>query len=405
MKPLEGIRVLDCTRFVAGSGSTRILAAFGAEVIRVEWPVPPALDPVRHGQWNADKLSITLNLRNPKAIQVAKRLLAISDVFSESMRPQSMRNLGLDYETAKTIRPDIIYLSMSGWGQDGPRRDWGSYGGASAAHTGLTFLAGLPGRIPAGMPVAYNDENPPWLAASAVLTALHHRQRTGEGMYIDIGQTQAAATFNRVFYLDRSVNGRSARRPDFPPGNTREYPPSAPHNVFPCRAEDTWCAIAVTNDEEWQGLKEAMKNPNWVTNSEYDTQEGRFRHREEVEANMIPWTKKLDRFSLAALLQNYGVPAGPVETSFDLAEFDVQLAHRGTFRIFQNPESGASRYKTWAPLLSRAPYEPKRGLPTIGQDNLYIFSELLNMSEAEIMALASEDAIRGHLPDGADAEE
>jgi crotonobetainyl-CoA:carnitine CoA-transferase CaiB-like acyl-CoA transferase len=392
---------MDFSRLVAGAGTTRILAGFGAQVIRCEWPDPPAWDNVRQGHWNLDKLSLTLNMKHPRAMDVARRLLAISDVFTENMRPRAMRSLGLDYETVRELKPDIIYLSMSGWGRDGPRAGWGSYGASSAAHTGISFLCGLPDRPPAGLAVAYADENPPWLAASAVLMALHYRRRTGEGMYIDMAQTQAAASLTKHFYLDRSVNGRSARRPGFPPGNAREHPPSAPHNAFPCRGTDNWCVITVTTDDEWEGLKEAMGFPDWAENPRYGDGKGRFDNRADLEGAVAGWSRGFERYHLASLLQDHGVPAAPVQSSLDLAEYDPQLAHRGTFRIYDHPENGRGRYKTQAPSLSKTPYQPKRAIPTMGEDNYYVLHELLSLSDEEIEALAIEDVIRMRRPIGA----
>ncbi len=379
---------------VAGSAATRILAGFGAESIRLEWPDPPAFDSGREIHWNCDKLSLSLNMRHPKALDLAKRVVASSDIFTESMRPGTIGNLGLDYETVRAVKPNIIYLSMSGWGQDGPHRDWGSYGASSAAHSGLAFLGGMPDLPPCGLPVAYADESPPWLAASAILMALHHRRRTGEGMHIDMAQTQVAATFTRHFHLDRSVNGRSARREGFPAGNTREYPPSAPHNAFPCRGNDTWCVIAVTRDEEWEGLKEAMGNASSAADPKYDSAEGRFKHRRELEGLLAEWTRTFERFHLAAVLQDHGVPAGPVESAFDLAEFDVQLAHRGTFHLYPNPDRGPGRHKISVPRLLKTPHQPKRGIPNIGQDNAYVLHTLLGLSNADIDALAADGVIR-----------
>src|SRR5262245_24866561 len=152
MEALSGIRVMDFSRLVNGAASTRILASFGAQVIRCEWPEGAAADNAREGHHNIDKYSLALNVKHPKGMAVARRLAAISDVFAENYRPRVMQDLGLDYESVRKIKPDIIYISMSGWGQDGPRKDWGSYGLPSAVHGGIHFSTGLPNRPPVGTP-------------------------------------------------------------------------------------------------------------------------------------------------------------------------------------------------------------------------------------------------------------
>lgn len=394
MGPLQGIRVMDFLRMVNGAEATRMLAAFGAEVIRVEWPEGSAADPVRTGQYNLDKLSITMNMKRPEAIQLAKRLAAISDIFAENMRPSTVPALGLSYETLKEVKPDLIYLSMSGWGQTGPKREWSSLGAAAAAHGGVTFLTGLPGRPAAGPNTTIGDDAPPWLATGAILAALRYRRRTGKGMYIDMAQTQSQASFMKMFYLDRSVNGRTARRPDFPPGNRRDFPPSAPHNAFPCTGENSWCAITVTTNRQWEGLKKAMNDPDWCDDKRFSDPVGRYQCHSELEAKISEWTRSFDRFYLASLLQEHGVPAGPVETPMDLAEFDTQLAHRGTWQIYEHPERGPGRFKVLVPKLSKSPYQPKRSIPQVGEDCLYVYHELLGLSDMEIEELAAKDVIR-----------
>src|SRR5262249_25555796 len=155
-------------------------------------PADGVVGPNRGGLFNTinvDKLSVTLNMKHPEAADVASRLLTSSDVLAENMTPRVMKSFGLDYDSARRLRPDLIYLSVSGWGHDGPRRDFRSYGASSAAHAGVAFMAGLPGRPPAGWQFAFCDHNPAWQGAIAIMMALHHRRRTGQGTFIDLAQT------------------------------------------------------------------------------------------------------------------------------------------------------------------------------------------------------------------------
>ncbi len=412
MGPLEGVRVLDFSRHLAGAGATHILANYGAEVIRAEWPENPGLDFSRlmygadgipglnrsalFNNINMDKMSFTLNMKHPKALDLARRLMAISDIFIENMTPGVIQRMGLDYEAMKAIKPDVIYLSVSGWGQTGPRRNFRSYGMSSSAHVGMAYLAGLPDRPPAGWQFAFCDHSTAWLASATIMNALHYRRRTKRGVFIDMPQTQTGVTFVAPFFLDKSVNGRSARRPDFPNGNRREHPMAAPHTAFRCAGEENWCAIAVYNDGEWAGLKAAMGDPEWAAEPRFATQRDRWDQQDELEERIGAWTKDQERYSLANLLQQHGVPAGVVQTPRDRIEWDIQLEHRGTYQVYHHPEVGPRRHETVAARLSKSPYKPMRAAPLMGQHNDYVFRELLGLSQAEIDELEEEDSIRMH---------
>jgi benzylsuccinate CoA-transferase BbsF subunit len=256
MEPLTGVRVLDFSRQLAGAGGTRILANYGAEVLRVEWPEPPGVDFVRFimpadgvvginrgGMFNAlnvDKKSFTLNMAKEEARELARELIKTSDVVYENMTPRVMKNWGLDYAALKRIRPDIIYVSCSGFGQNGPGATYRSYGNPSAAHTGIVHTAGRPGGPPAGWGHQIGDTHAAANNAIAVLTALHYRRATGRGLLIDSAQTQGNITLLGQFFLENSVNGTTFRDPAYPPGNRRRHPEVAPHNVYPCIGTDAW---------------------------------------------------------------------------------------------------------------------------------------------------------------------
>ena len=410
MRPLEGIRILDFSRQFAGALGTRFLAGLGAEVLRAEWPEPPGFDFVRllspaegvpgfnrGGMFNGanvDKRSFTLNMGTQEGREIALELVKKSDVVYENMTPRVMRNWGLDYESLKAAKRDIIYVSCSGFGRNGPTAHYRSYGSPSQGHTGIVHLAGIPGRPPAGWGFQIGDTHAGTNNALTVLMALRHRRRTGEGMFVDSAQTQGNVTLSGFDVLEYSANGTLKNRPEFPPGNKRLYPRIAPHNVYPCLGNDRWVAISVHDDTEWESLKEALGRPAWADNDDWATGEGRYRDQETIDALLADWTSDRDRFAVARRLQEHGVRAGAVQDARDRLNWDRQMAHRGTYAIFDHAEVGPRRHETVAAKLSRDPYVPQNAAPLLGGDNDYVFKTVLGLDDARLAALEEADVIR-----------
>ena len=269
---LSRIRICDFTGQLAGAGATRFLSAFGADVIRVE-------DPVRQGRWdilrgtppfpegksglevgggfnnhNVEKRGITLNLRSDRGCELLRDLIAQSDVVSENFATGVMERLGFGYEQLCEIKPDIIYVSNCGFGQTGPYRTYKTWGPIVQAISGLTFTSGLPGEPPAGWGYSYMDHTGGYYMTIAILMALVHRTRTGEGQWVDMSCTEAGATLNGPAILDFTVNGRKARRPGMPHSNRNTWPAMAPHGIYPVRGEDRWIAFSCRSDDEWARL-------------------------------------------------------------------------------------------------------------------------------------------------------
>src|SRR3990172_1006538 len=270
--PLTGIRVCDLTWIIAGPTATRVLADFGAEVIRVEHA--QAVDPIRLGRpvngerttlnnsgffnyFNRNKKSVLLNVRHPLGMELLHRLIAASDVVIENFSSGVLESWGLDFEAQRAINPGIIYCSISGYGHTGRDRHFTTWGPTAQALSGLTIMSGLPGKPPAGWGYSYMDHTAGYYGAIAIMMALHHRNRTGQGQYVDISQVETGMVLTGPAILDATVNGRSWRRPGMPPGNRAWEPASAPHNTYPCAGEDRWIAIAVRNDAEWQAMARA----------------------------------------------------------------------------------------------------------------------------------------------------
>src|SRR3954469_9849893 len=317
--PLAGVRVADFCWMGVGACATRLLADFGAEVIRIEdrnrLDMPRRL-PIYKGQartygeedanpdpnkgglfnnYNRNKLGVTINMRSPKGRELAERLIASSSVVTENFAPGVMERWGLTYPRLRELRPDVIYARMSGFGHTGPHAEYRSYGPVVQAVSGLSHISGLPGQEPSGWGLSYMDNEAAFFNASALLTAIYHRNLTGEGAEIDVSAVEAGINLLGPILLDVTVNGRSTRDGDFPTGNRLEHPDAAPHGVYPCAGEDRWIAIAVFDDAEWCGLVSAMGEPAWAAEARFATQTARFANQDALDALLAASTRDQDR--------------------------------------------------------------------------------------------------------------
>ena len=404
--PLANVRVVDLTRVVAGSHATRILADLGAEVIKVEsfhgYDPMRVSNPVPGGEpeslnrsplWanlNRNKRSVSLNLWHPDALELLKRLIGLSDILVENFRPRVMARWGLTYEDAARLHPDIIYVSITGFGHSGRYKDYVTFGPTAQALSGLTDMSGLPDCQPAGIGFSYLDHLGGYNGAIAALAALHFRRQSGQGQHIDVTQIESGAAVTGPVVLDRVMNNRPYQRP----GNHNRYRRAVPEGVYPCKGEDQWCAITVYTDQEWQGLCEALGNPQWAQDSELCTMEGRVRHQEELDARLAEHTRTFPKHELMELLQRHGVAAGAVQSPEDRAENDPQLTARGFFWKFQHSEFGVKPTDGLPFTFSQSRMgESLRPAPTIDQDNDYVLRHLLNIPDDEVERLTSEGAI------------
>jgi len=333
---LHNIRILDFTRVLAGPYATRILADFGAEVIKVQPLMPEAEDEFSRGYyntWNRNKLGITLNLNKPQGVTLVRRLIGVSDAVVENFTPRVMANWGLDYPSLKKIKPDIIMLSMSTMGNTGAWRDYAGFGPTVQAFSGITYLTSFPGKPPIGLGYSYADHVAGLVAALALLGAMEYRQRTGEGQYIDLSQVEAMSSLLGSAILDYTVSGRQVE----PLGNSSLQ--VAPHGVYRCRGDDRWCAIAVFSDEEWQGFCRALGNPPWTGDERFATLPGRLENADELDRLVEAWTREHTAEEVMTWLQEQGVVAGVVQAASDLTS-DPQLRARGFFIELDHPELG-----------------------------------------------------------------
>ncbi|MFC2013297.1 CaiB/BaiF CoA transferase family protein [Chloroflexota bacterium] len=386
---LHNIRILDFSWVLAGPYATRILADFGTEVIKVQ-PLllgeEDAFSRVYYNTWNRNKLGITLNLNEPEGVAIAKRLVGISDAVVENFTPRVMANWGLDYANLKKVKTDIIMLSMSTMGQTGPWRDYVGFGPTVQAFSGMTHLTSFPDKPPSGLGFSYADHVAGLFAALALLGALEYRRKTGDGQHIDVSEVEAMASLLGGAILEYTVNGREVE----PMGNSSSE--TAPHGVYRCKGDDRWCAIAVFTDEEWEGFKLALGNPLWAEDERFATLSGRLEHAEELDRLIEAWIKKHTADEVMSLLQGHGVAAGVVQDAGDLAN-DPQLRERGFFVELDHPELGKTISDATPVKLSEYPAQYNRVAPVHGQDNSYVYGELLGMCEAELAELKRQGII------------
>ena len=393
---LRGIRVVDFTWIHAGPSATRILADQGAEVIKIESnyalavvggpsSYTPRGEGLRHN-WNAGKLSLSLNMRTPQGIDIAKRLVAVSDIVAENFSGRVMPRWGMDYDDLAKIKPDVIMLSMSGLGRTGPWKDYVSYGQTLQAWSGLTYLTGFPEADPCGPASAYCDAVAGMAGAQAALLALVHRARTGEGQWIDLSQFEALASNLETLVLDLSVNGRgdAIQRS----GNRLPHGNGAPHGAYRCRGDDRWVAIAVFTDQEWDWFARAIGDPQWTREERFSTVLGRRDNADDLDRLVEEWTIQHTPEEVMHALQAAGIAAGVVQSGADMVDGDPQLNERGFYHSVPDTH-GASWIIEGAPYkLSRTPGGALKGAPEMGAHNTYICRDLLGMSDDDLAQCA-----------------
>ena len=399
--PLAGLRVADFTWVWAGPFCTLQLAHLGAEVIRVESAtrlcvtrlLPPFAEfkpgTNRSGyfnQYNQGKRSITLDLKRPEAIEVARRLCAASDIVVENFAAGVMERMGLGYEALRSLRPDLIMIALSGYGATGPDSDKVSYGPAQVPLSGLSSVTGYRGWPPMHVGVSYGDPTGGLHGAVAVLAALLHRARTGAGQYIDLSQWETTMSVLPDAITAWTMNGVQPERD----GN--RDPHMAPHGIFRSAGEDRWVAVAVEDDAAWPRLAAAIGRPELADDPRYRTVVDRKRHEDDLEALLTEWTGARTPEEATALLQAAGVAAFTVASNRDLAE-DPHLAGREFFVDLAHPEVGTRRHIGVPWRMSESEARVRRPAPCLGADTDAVLRNVLGYSEGEIAALRAAAAL------------
>lgn len=409
-RPLEHIRICDFTGQLAGAGATKALAAFGAQVIRVE-------DPVRKGRWdilrgappfvdkrrgvdfgggfnnhNTGKSGVTINIKTDRGKELLTQLIGHCDVVSENFAAGVLDRLGFGWEQLRKIRPGIIYVSNCGFGHTGPYKPYKTWGPIVQAISGLTFTSGLPDQEPAGWGYSYMDHTGGYYMAMAILMALVHRNRTGEGQWVDLSCTEAGASLAGPAILDHTVNGRPMERERSPDSSRQNWPAMAPHGVYPSHGEDRWVAIACRDDSDWRACSDVIGLP-WTREGRFATREGRLLERDALDALLATWTRERDPHEAERALLKAGVPASAVQSPEERIDHDANTAAWNLFPTVKHREMGAVRVDGLGVHLSKTDWSIERGAPCLGEHNEQIFQGLLGLSAEEVVELSEAGVI------------
>jgi crotonobetainyl-CoA:carnitine CoA-transferase CaiB-like acyl-CoA transferase len=402
--PLESVRVIDLSQVYAGPTCAAILCYLGAQVIKVESTVRMDLirnviiadNDGRDDYWNhsgnflfrnAGKRSLTLDLNQEKGVELFKRLVPLSDVIVESFTPRVLRNFGLDYPSLCQLRPDLIMVSLSGYGQSGPWSDYGAYGTGLEAASGICSITGYRGDPPLRTGISFTDPLSGVTGAGAVLMALHYRRRTGRGQHIDLSEHEAAIPLMGQALMEYVMNGRLWPRL----GN--RSPLAAPQGCYRCRGADNWLVISVGDDTQWQAFCEAVDHPEWAADERFADLLSRHGHHDQLDALIETWTKERDHIEAMHLLQRVGVTAAAVLNPKQVL-FDPHLRERGAFDSVEQP--GVGRRPVPRPLgarFSAFPFQARGPAPRLGEHNREVLQGLLAVSDEELQLLEKEKVI------------
>ena len=395
--PLDGVRVLDLTWAMSGPATTRMMADFGATVVRVETAdhldVARTVGPFVNDTPGPDssgllfnmtvgKRSVSLDLRQPAAQAVLDDLVRWSDVVMESFSPRGRAKLNLEYERLAALRPGLIMMSSCLFGQTGPLERYAGFGTMGASLAGFTDLTGWPDRPPAGPFGAYTDYPSPRFALCALLAALEHRRGTGEGQYLDFAQAEASVHFLTPAVLDRGVNGSSTSRQ----GNADLD--MAPHGVYPCAGDDNWVAVACRDDADWAVLAPLIGRDDLVTVAA----PSRLTRRRELDELVGSWTRRRRADEVEAELIAAGVPCHTVQNSAE-CHADPQLRHLGHYVELPHPEHGMITFEGCRIGLSETPARVGRTPPFLGQDTIEVLTELLGYDGDRVGELLGAGAL------------
>jgi len=416
LPPLQGVRVLDLTRVWSGPLAARILADFGAEVIKVEHaaargpatiPGPasdrasfypdndPGPDPYNRSaafnKLNRSKLSLTLDLAKPSGHQAFCDLAASSDVVLENYSPRVMGNLGIGFDTLSGLNDGIIFVSMPGYGLDGPMRDSVAYGSTLDAECGIASLMGYEGGAAQRLGVALPDPVAGMHAVGAILTAVIQRQKTGKGQHIDLSQLESMACFVADEVVGFQLTGqRPVRR-----GNRHRW--MAPHGVYPCREPDTWVFVGVATDAQWIALASVLGQPQLADDQRFATIMARHQHQDDLDPLIESWTRTRTPMGAMNGLQAASVPAGAVHSAAGVHS-DPHLRERGFFVRLTHPSAGTHDYPGQPIRFSETATVFRSDAPLLGQHNRAILGGLLGYPDERIRQLEAEGIIADRPP-------
>ncbi len=393
--PLTGIRVADFSVHAAGPFAGLMLAQMGAQVIKIESSArlditrrPHTMygkPPSSFEQINANKMSVCLNLKEPRAIELALELVAASDLALENFRPGVLQRLGLGYEAMRQARPDIILVSLSSNGQTGPESHYAGYAPMFAALGGLGHLTGYPDAPPVELRHAM-DHTGGMLAAFAAVAALAAQQRTGQGQHIDVSVRDLATAFIGPELLDVAMNSRQAHRQGNRPPATQDGA-AAPQGVYRCQGQDQWISISISSETQWQNFIAALDHPDWANSDQFGDAYRRWKKRDQLDPLIESWTSQQTPTQATQKLQTHGVPAHP-SLSPDALMQDPHLQARNAFPTVHNPNTGEQQRAVTPPWrFSQTPAQINQWTPTLGQHNQQVFTKILNLTPNQVHEL------------------
>ena len=406
--PLRGLRVLDCTHSWAGPMATQFVAFFGAEVIHIEsprrpdrWRGPasvgagsamsyrypdgePGDRPVnRNGLFNernTNKLGLALDIVHPRGREIFNDLVRQSDAVVTNFGTRAIQKLGLDHASLAALKPDIVSLSLTGFGETGPESGYAAWGTTVEALSGLSYQKGYPQGPPLLSNMAYGDPVGGIYGGVALLTALWHRVRTGRGQHIDLSLLECSATLCADAIFEFMATGKLRERM----GN--RHPQRAPRGCYRCAGQDRWLALSIGSDTQWIAFCEIMGNPAWATAERFSHLPGRMTDHDELDQLINRWTSTRDRDQLMNELQASGIAAAAVFSNLELLD-NPQLSFRGFFGELDHSEAGRYRYPRPPLSLSRTPAQFKRPAPMLGEHSESILKNLLGIDGSVLQAL------------------
>lgn len=404
-KPLEGISVLDFTWVFAGPHATKHLAAFGAEVVKVESAVKP--DPMRHGfgygqfdsdenldvsalynAFNLGKKDIRLNLTTEKGQEIAKELAAKADVVMENFAPGFTEKIGLDYKSLQKVNDSLVYVSMPGWGQTGPAKKYRAWGMNLESMAGLDDASGFKGDPPTSAGFSWPDPTVGILGAIATLMALHSRETTGEGHHVELSQFEATVTFLFSDILDYQLNNEMPEKIGNKDADGRYI-----QGVYNCDGHDKWAAIAIETEEQWIELCSILGRKDLLRDPRLESQAKRIDNQDIIDEAISNWTKHRAPETVRGKLQQEGIPAGLVADEEDLLENDPQLRIRDFFRQFDHPDIGLQSYPGLPFEMDKSEIQYKKRSPKFGEHTNEILQEWIGMSDDRIEDLIENEVL------------
>jgi len=402
---LEGVRVVDFTQFEAGPSCTESLAWLGAEVVKIENPLTgdpgrrlqpgkPDNDPWYFHQFNANKKSLTINLKSPRGLELVKELLKKADVTIENMAPGTIERLGLGYDEVKKLNPGIIYCQVKGFGTGSPYEKNLAFDMIAQAAGGPTSVTGEANRPPVKPGPSFGDTGTGMLMAISILGALYKRQRTGQGRRLQVAMQDAMIHYMRVPFSRTQGTGKAPPR-----GGSANSQPGGlvPSALYPCKPggpnDYVYVFCSRGNADHWQRLLKAIGREDLKGDERYETQDARSQHAAEVDEIIAAWTRQHTKEEAMKQIGEAGVPAGAV---FDTAELmaDPSLAERGIMQVIEHPTTGKVKMPAWPVRFDGSPAKVKPS-PLLGQHSAEVLSSWLGMNAAEIDGLKAEKIVTG----------